>query len=727
MKQIKLNTLVFIFLSSLITISFLVLFFTTNPSITKLKKYALDREDKYIHQFINEVFVSDIEKQATYLNESFERVTVFAKLISEDVNNIINNKSYKSNYKVELEYDEKSKIYSYINKDTLIPENDTFWGFGSIWIGNNKEKVNKIPQKIQLQLNNLLTLQSSLEAICINPNNIVGIYIIFKDHAVVYRNNIKEFMNTLEGVENLRSEYLLKEAKDKISHWSTYYTSRLTNAHLMSYCYHPQIINKNHDFRIIIKLSFNRQQKRINKLVSKEQYSSHDIIKLIIDNKGNLIYLSPNGYELFSVPKDKGYFTYKDRFIKSLNYKNSDDKNIVNLFDEIERTGNKKFTIKIQNKEYIISSRNIPINKWKTVVLAKTEDIYKKVVDSKIEYTAILKKMDKHFFFYFIAILLISIIIPMLIIKRLFVKPIESLRSKFSLLGKGKFDIRINRKTSIKEVYDLANDFNTLSGQLETFTEKLKKEEGIRQAIKAEMNVAWELQASVLPKITEQFKKDEFELFAKLIPATSMSGDFYDFYYINDDTLAIVLADVSGKGLPAAFYMSMSKAIIKETCLKTQNINPAKILNTVNKNLSKENENCMFLTMYLVFYNIKSGKLTYSNAGHHEYLKVTEKGEVISNGISNKTAIGIFETSEYENEEIYLNDNEIFAIYTDGIIEAPGKDEAEFGTERTISLFEENYDKNIDDLGNLLIDEVLSFQNGKKFDDITLVMIKRKH
>ena len=334
--------------------------------------------------------------------------------------------------------------------------------------------------------------------------------------------------------------------------------------------------------------------------------------------------------------------------------------------------------------------------------------------------------MDKHFIFYFIAILLISIIIPIFIIKRLIVKPIESLRAKFGLLGKGKFNLRINSKTSIREVYDLANDFNTLSGQLETFTAKLKIEEGIRQAIKAEMNVAWELQASVLPKITAQFKKDEFELFAKLIPATSMSGDFYDFYYINDDTLAIVLADVSGKGLPAAFYMSMSKAIIKETCLKTKNINPAEILSTVNKKLSKENENCMFLTMYLIFYNVKSGKLTYSNAGHHEYLKVTEKGDVIPNGISNKTAIGIFETSEYENKEIYLNNNEIFAIYTDGIIEAPGKDEIEFGTKRTISLFEQNHDKNIDCLGNLIIDEVLSFQNGKKFDDITLVMIKRK-
>ena len=239
------------------------------------------------------------------------------------------------------------------------------------------------------------------------------------------------------------------------------------------------------------------------------------------------------------------------------------------------------------------------------------------------------------------------------------------------------------------------------------------------------MNVAWELQKSVLPKITNAFKKEEFELFAKLIPAKEMSGDFYDFFFISDEILTIVIADVSGKGLPAAFYMSMAKAIIKETCIKAQDINPAKILNSVNENLSRDNERCMFLTAYLVFYNIKTGKLVYSNAGHHEYLTVDGKGDCKVDGISNKAAIGIFEDSNYTNNELTLEKNQIFALYTDGIIEANNAVFDEYGTNKIKEIFKKKYSGTLEKLGNTLINDVIDFQEGKKHDDITLVMIKR--
>ena len=123
------------------------------------------------------------------------------------------------------------------------------------------------------------------------------------------------------------------------------------------------------------------------------------------------------------------------------------------------------------------------------------------------------------------------------------------------------------------------------------------------------------MQSSVIPKITDKFKSAKFELYAKLIPAEEMSGDFYDFYYIREDVLSIVLADVSGKGLSAAFYMSMSKAIIKEVCLTLKSLDPSKALNKINKILCKSDDSCMFLTMYLIFYNINTGNVVYSNAG----------------------------------------------------------------------------------------------------------------
>jgi len=357
--------------------------------------------------------------------------------------------------------------------------------------------------------------------------------------------------------------------------------------------------------------------------------------------------------------------------------------------------------------------------------LMKTDELYKPLNITLEKFQTISNVIHRRYIINFLIILILGLIVSFLFFKYIFIKPIESLRNKVRILGSGNFDIKI-KEAGIREIYDLAKSFNNLGGQLKEYMENLAREIKGRQSIETELKIAGDLQESVLPKITDEFKRNEFELYANLIPAKEMSGDFFDFFFLNEDLLTIVVADVSGKGITAAFYMSMAKAIIKDKCYSSNSQGPAKILEKVNDILSCDNESMMFLTAYLIFYNIKTGELIYANAGHHEYITVDNTGKAISAGIANCTAIGIFEDVKYKNFKIQLDPEQVFAVYTDGITEAPDTENIEFGTDRLEDIFRNKYKLSLTDLGDTIIENVLEYQNKEKFDDITLLMLKRK-
>ena len=245
--------------------------------------------------------------------------------------------------------------------------------------------------------------------------------------------------------------------------------------------------------------------------------------------------------------------------------------------------------------------------------------------------------------------------------------------------------------------------------------------------MKTELKIAAQLQESVLPKITKEFIRNEFELYAKLVPAKEMSGDFFDFFYIDKNTLIIVLADVMGKGITAAFYMSMAKAIIKNACYTSDPKNPGKILEEVNNILYSTLESQMFLTMYLVIYDIKKGIIKYSNAGHHGYIKSDNNGIFDINGQAHNIFAGFFDNVKYDYSEVQLNPGEIFVLFTDGIPDAENDKNETYGIKKLIKNLNHTYHSELDlrKFGNTIIQNTLSFQGKRKFDDITLVMLKR--
>ncbi len=198
-------------------------------------------------------------------------------------------------------------------------------------------------------------------------------------------------------------------------------------------------------------------------------------------------------------------------------------------------------------------------------------------------------------------------------------------------------------------------------------------------ATETELNMATEIQIGSLP--TAFPDRPEFDLYASMDPAKEVGGDFYDFFMIDDDHLAIVIADVSGKGVPAALFMMSSKIYINDHA--TIGGSPAQILERVNKLVYANNKAHMFVTVWLGILEISTGKLVTSSAGH-EYPIINQSGKYEILKDKHGLAIGATSLSKYVNTEIQLKKGDSIFVYTDGVAEATDANNELFGTDRTV-------------------------------------------
>ena len=201
-------------------------------------------------------------------------------------------------------------------------------------------------------------------------------------------------------------------------------------------------------------------------------------------------------------------------------------------------------------------------------------------------------------------------------------------------------------------------------------------------ATETELNMATEIQMSMLPLTFPAFPdRPEFDIYASMDPAKEVGGDFYDFFLIDDDHLATVIADVSGKGVPAALFMMSSKILLNDHA--TIGGSPAEILERVNKLVYANNKAHMFVTVWLGILEISTGKLTSASAGHeYPMINVNGKYELLKD--KHGLAIGAMPNSKYKDTEITLNKGDSVFVYTDGVAEATDANNELFGTDRTL-------------------------------------------
>ena len=273
------------------------------------------------------------------------------------------------------------------------------------------------------------------------------------------------------------------------------------------------------------------------------------------------------------------------------------------------------------------------------------------------------------------------------------------------------------------EIQSLSKALVTMASDTKQYMQKLIHETAERERISADLNVAAQIQSDMLPHVFPQ--RDDIDLYASMNPAKEVGGDFYDFFFIDDDHLALVIADVSGKGVPASLFMVIAKTIIKNRALSGNIPSPAQILHDANNQLCEGNEAGLFVTAWLGILDLNTGIVTAANAGH-EFPAVRQPGknfELVQD--KHGLVLAGFEGSIYTDYEIKLEKGATLFVYTDGVPEATNGANELFEFERTVQALNINPDASPKELLGVVRGEVDKFVgDAPQFDDLTMLAIK---
>ncbi|MBR1396629.1 MAG: SpoIIE family protein phosphatase, partial [Selenomonadaceae bacterium] len=378
----------------------------------------------------------------------------------------------------------------------------------------------------------------------------------------------------------------------------------------------------------------------------------------------------------------------------------------------------------------------IEITSWSFASLSKKEDIISSVkmlktdVSSQMsEFQFGLSRLLWPLFIISSAILLILLLILFRFgIKSSdkFVKPIQELTVGVKDIASGDFDKKLDIRTG-DEIESLAVCFNTMTDELKTYIENLTKATADKERIATELNVATNIQISMLPRDFD-FNRDDFEIYATMNAAKEVGGDFYDFYLLDEKHLVITIADVSGKGVPAALFMANSKTILKNFAMTMSSPDDfAAVMALANNQLCQGNDEMMFVTVFMGMLDLETGRFIYVNGGHNPpmvYHKATDKFEYME--VKQNIVLGMMDGMDFEQQEIQLESGDMLYLYTDGVTEAMDIDNNQYGEQRLSDCLN-NVDKSADlptILQNVRDDLSKHVGEAEQSDDITMLAVR---
>jgi phosphoserine phosphatase RsbU/P len=242
-------------------------------------------------------------------------------------------------------------------------------------------------------------------------------------------------------------------------------------------------------------------------------------------------------------------------------------------------------------------------------------------------------------------------------------------------------------------------------------------------SIQHDLQTAREIQQAILPKIFPPFPgRSEFSIYASMIAAKEVGGDFYDFFLIDNDRLGFVIGDVSGKGVPAAIFMAVSRTLIRATGLK--GISASDCMNYVNRLLCNESVSSMFVTVFYGIMNISSGEVEYVNAGHNPpYL--LSGNSIRKLDMTDGIVLGCLDDMTFLSKKVKLEKGELLYLYTDGVTEAFDINEEIYGEKRLIEFLQSHSSLSAEEIVKESMNEITLFSAGiPQSDDITLLAIK---
>ena len=274
------------------------------------------------------------------------------------------------------------------------------------------------------------------------------------------------------------------------------------------------------------------------------------------------------------------------------------------------------------------------------------------------------------------------------------------------------------------EIEVLAESFAKQSARTELYIDQVKRVTAEKERIGTELEMASRIQSSQLPRLFPPFpERKEFSLFASMTPAKEVGGDFYDFFMIDDDHIAFVIADVSGKGVPASLVMMVSRVLIKSSLQNGKN--PAETLESVNNQLCEGNDEGYFITVWLAVFEVSTGKGVAANAGHEHPVLRRAGGGYELQVYRHSMPVGSMKGIPFRQHDFLLNPGDSFFVYTDGVAEATNDQKEMFGTKRMLDALNKDPDAPPEQILPNVKSEIDRFVDGaEQFDDITMLCFR---
>lgn len=278
---------------------------------------------------------------------------------------------------------------------------------------------------------------------------------------------------------------------------------------------------------------------------------------------------------------------------------------------------------------------------------------------------------------------------------------------------------KINYKN---ELGDLARGVSAMTEEIDSYLLEIQKNATEKERIGAELNIAKKIQADMLPNIFPAFPQiSEFNVYAIMRPAKEVGGDFYDFFMLDQTHIALVIADVSGKGVPAALFMVIAKTMIKNRAMLGGTL--AEVLRDVNNQLCANNASDFFVTVWMAVVDVRTGHGTSVNAGHEHSVICRAGGSFELQRYPHSPPLAIMEGTKFKEREFELNPGDRIFVYTDGVPEATDRKNELFGTDRMLSSLNQHPEAELPDLLHRLQEDIDSFADGAmQFDDITMLI-----
>ena len=461
--------------------------------------------------------------------------------------------------------------------------------------------------------------------------------------------------------------------------------------------------------------------------------SMQEYVQTSEENGGFMLIVNDKGHVVFS-PKTDGVFMVRPSS-EAVDLRQSENTELAAVIDASMKELTQPRTIALDDGGYYICGAPVETVGWALISLFSQESagipaemLKESYGQIQAESTGTYLKNTSHSrntgLFLLILVTLITLAGALFLGKKI-VTPLNTITKRISELNEKNLEFKMeDAYRTGDEIEVLAESFASLSHKTVEYVDRVKKVTAEKERISAELSMATNIQAAMLPHIFPAFPdRPDFDIYASMKPAKEVGGDFYDYFLIDQDHLCMVMADVSGKGVPAALFMMASKIILQSCAMLGQSV--VDIMTKTNEAICSNNEAEMFVTVWLGILELSTGRLTAANAGHEYPVLKQENGVFEVFRDQHSFVIGGMEDSKYKQYELQLEPGDKVFVYTDGVPEATNSEDEMFGTQRMLAAVNEKLDADPQTILENVSRAVSAFVgSAPQFDDLTMMCVE---